>query len=262
VTWSGHCHARWGRLGHQVSVYLPRYRQTKLTSRPEVRSVTIPFMTRSIRLGCEWRQVCMGYALFRRISAAEFRPGMGAFSGVPRQEIIRKRRALRLVFPHRPRASRFSASRRFFTVTTGNLPDPRSRCKRLRRGSAFRDVGTVSTIHTWAIRDCFPPDTLPLLMLPGIFTMSKVGILRPSELPEGRVDLFRSYHGQPEVQQESNAEITAIGLERRSSGDAPRRDRNSPRESITTNGSANRKFIAANIHRRIFLARRCASMIF
>ena len=31
-------------LGHQVSVYLPRYRQTKLTEPvPEVRSVTIPF---------------------------------------------------------------------------------------------------------------------------------------------------------------------------------------------------------------------------
>jgi len=40
---------------------------------------------------------------------------------------------------------------------------------------AFRDVGTVFTIHNMGYQGLFPPDTLPLLMLPwDLFTMSKM----------------------------------------------------------------------------------------
>ena len=40
---------------------------------------------------------------------------------------------------------------------------------------AFRDVGTVFTIHNMGYQGLFPPETLPLLMLPwDLFTMSKM----------------------------------------------------------------------------------------
>src|ERR1700732_47527 len=40
---------------------------------------------------------------------------------------------------------------------------------------AFREVGTVFTIHNMGYQGLFPPETLPLLMLPwGLFTMSKM----------------------------------------------------------------------------------------
>src|SRR5207247_11209759 len=40
---------------------------------------------------------------------------------------------------------------------------------------AFRDAGTVFTIHNLGYQGLFPPETLPLLMLPwDLFTMSKM----------------------------------------------------------------------------------------
>ena len=40
---------------------------------------------------------------------------------------------------------------------------------------AFREVGTVFTIHNMGYQGLFPPDTLPLLMLPwDLFTMSNM----------------------------------------------------------------------------------------
>ncbi len=52
---------------------------------------------------------------------------------------------------------------------------PRYRQTKLSDHPAFRDVGTVFTIHNMGYQGLFPPDTLPLLMLPwDLFTMSKM----------------------------------------------------------------------------------------
>jgi len=84
----------------------------------------------------------------------------------------------------------------FFTVTTGSpalLPvllrtvyaeDP-----------AFRDAATVFTIHNMGYQGLFPPETLPLLMLPwDLFTMSRMEFFGQVNLPEGRAHVLRLCH--------------------------------------------------------------------
>jgi starch synthase len=161
--------------GHQVSVYLPRYRQTRLTdAQTAVSSITIPFDDR--------------YRFCSVVSA-------GSLSGV------------RFYFVDYPP---FFDREALYGTSAGDYPDNAERFALFSRAvleaskilgvpqifhchdwqsalvpvllgtqyaedPAFRDVATVFTIHNMGYQGLFPPDTLPLLTLPwDLFTISKM----------------------------------------------------------------------------------------
>jgi starch synthase len=162
-------------LGHQVSVYLPRYRQTKLTEPvPEVRSVTIPFDDQY-----RFASVVSGGSLHGvRFYFVEYPPyfDRDALYGTPAGDYPDNAERFALFSRTVLEASKILGVPQIFhchdwqsalipvLVRTVYAEDP-----------AFRDVGTVFTIHNMGYQGLFPPDTLPLLMLPwDLFTMSKM----------------------------------------------------------------------------------------
>jgi starch synthase len=161
--------------GHQVSVYLPRYRQTRLAApQTVVSSITVPFDDR--------------YRFCSVVSASN--P-----SGI------------RFYFVDYPP---FFDREALYGTSTGDYPDNAERFALFSRAvleaskilgvpqifhchdwqsalvpvllgtqyaedPAFRDVATVFTIHNMGYQGLFPPDTLPLLTLPwDLFTISKM----------------------------------------------------------------------------------------
>src|ERR1700694_1224193 len=161
--------------GHQVIVYLPRYRQTHLTdAQTVVSSITVPFDDR--------------YRFCSVVSA-------GNLSGV------------RFSFVDCPP---FFDREALYGTSSGDYPDNAERFALFSRAvleaskilgvpqifhchdwqsalvpvllrtqyaedPAFRDVATVFTIHNMGYQGLFPPDTLPLLTLPwDLFTISKM----------------------------------------------------------------------------------------
>jgi len=162
-------------LGHQVSVYLPRYRQTKLTEPTMVvRSVTIPFDDQ-YRFASVVSGGSQGGVRFYFV---EYPPyfDRDALYGTPAGD-----------FPDN--AERFAMFSRTVLEATKILgvPDvfhchdwqsalvPVLLRTIYAEDPAFRDVGTVFTIHNMGYQGLFPPETLPLLMLPwDLFTMSKM----------------------------------------------------------------------------------------
>jgi len=161
--------------GHQVSVYLPLYRQTKLTDpQTVVRSITVPFddryrfcsvVTPSAKSAVRYffvdypeyfdRDALYGtkagdypdnaerYALFSRavIEAAKV-------VGVP--DVFHCHDWQSALIP--------------VMLSTLYKEDP-----------ILRDVGTLFTIHNMGYQGLFPPEVLPLLMLPwDLFTISKM----------------------------------------------------------------------------------------
>jgi starch synthase len=162
-------------LGHQVSVYLPRYRQTKLTEPvPEVRSVTIPFDDQY-----RFASVVSGGSLHGvRFYFVEYPPyfDRDALYGSPAGDYPDNAERFALFSRTVLEASKILGVPQIFhchdwqsalipvLLRTVYAEDP-----------AFRDVGTVFTIHNMGYQGLFPPDTLPLLMLPwDLFTMSKM----------------------------------------------------------------------------------------
>jgi starch synthase len=162
-------------LGHQVSVYLPRYRQTRLGDpQTVVRSVTVPFDDRYrfpsvVTSGTvngvrhyfvdyppyfdreqlygthagDYHDNAERYALFSRavVEAAKV-------TGVPQ-----------IFHCHDWQAALIPVMLRSLYAE-----DP-----------AFRDVATVFSIHNMGYQGVFPPDILPLLMLPwDLFTIGKM----------------------------------------------------------------------------------------
>jgi starch synthase len=162
-------------LGHRVSVYLPRYRQTKLTeAETVVKSITVPFDDR--------------YRFCSVVSG-------GSQSG------------LQFYFVEHPP---FFDREALYGTSAGDYPDNAERFALFSRAvleaskilgapqvfhchdwqsalvpillrtqygedPAFRDVATVFTIHNMGYQGLFPPDTLPLLTLPwDLFTISKM----------------------------------------------------------------------------------------
>ena len=162
-------------LGHQVSVYLPRYRQTKLTEPvPEVRSVTIPFDDQY-----RFASVVSGGSLHGvRFYFVEYPPyfDRDALYGTPAGDYPDNAERFALFSRTVLEASKILGVPQIFhchdwqsalipvLLRTVYAEDP-----------AFRDVGTVFTIHNMGYQGLFPPDTLPLLMLPwDLFTISKM----------------------------------------------------------------------------------------
>src|ERR1700686_3798506 len=162
-------------LGHQGSVYLPRYRQTKLTDPATVvRSITIPFDDK-YRFASVVAGGSQSGVRFYFIDCPEYFD-RDALYGTPAGD-----------YPDN--AERFALFSRAVIEATKILGVPQVfHCHDWQSAlvpvllrtvyaedPAFRDVGTVFTIHNMGYQGLFPPETLPLLTLPwDLFTMSKL----------------------------------------------------------------------------------------
>lgn len=162
-------------LGHQISVYLPRYKQTKLSdAQTVVRSITVPFDDR--------------YRFCSVVSAGnhggisfyfvEYPPyfDRDALYGTPAGDYPDNAERFALFSRAVLEASKVLGVPQVFhchdwqsalvpvMLRTLYAEDP-----------AFRDVGCTFTIHNMGYQGLFPSEILPLLMLPwDLFTMSKM----------------------------------------------------------------------------------------
>jgi len=162
-------------LGHEVSVFLPKYRQTKLAdSKAVLRSITVPFDDRyrfcSVLDG--------GTAHGVRFYFIDYPPyfDRDALYGTPLGD-------------YRDNAERFGlfcraaieASKILGAPDIFHCHDWQSALVPILLRSlyaddpALHDAGTVLTIHNIGYQGLFPPDTLPLLLLPwDLFTIGKL----------------------------------------------------------------------------------------
>ena len=162
-------------LGHQVSVYLPRYRQTKLSDPAiVVRSVTIPFDDQ-YRFASVVSGGSQGGVRFYFVEYppyfdrdALYGTAAGDYPDNAERYALFSRTVLEatkiLGVPDIFHCHDWQSALVPVLLRTIYAEDP-----------AFRDVGTVFTIHNMGYQGLFPPETLPLLMLPwDLFTMSKM----------------------------------------------------------------------------------------
>jgi starch synthase len=162
-------------LGHQVSVYVPRYRQTKLDDpHTVVRSVTIPFddkyrfcslVTAGTTGGV--RSYFVDYPPYFDRDALYGSPA-GDYPDNAERFALFSRAVLEaskiLGVPHVFHCHDWQSALIPVMLRTLYAEDP-----------AFREVATVFTIHNMGYQGLFPPDTLPLLMLPwDLLTISKM----------------------------------------------------------------------------------------
>jgi starch synthase len=162
-------------LGHQVSVYVPRYRQTKLSDpQTVVRSITIPFDDKYRFCSV----VTAGASAVVRFYFVDYPPFFDreALYGGPAGDYPDNAERFALFSRAVLEASKVLGVPQVFhchdwqsalvpvMLRTLYAEDP-----------AFRDVATVFTIHNMGYQGLFPPDTLPLLMLPWeLLAMSKM----------------------------------------------------------------------------------------
>lgn len=153
-------------LGHQVSVYVPRYRQTKLADpQTVVRSITVPFDDKYRFCSV----VTAGASAGVRFYFVDYPPYFdrdalygtvtGDYPDNAERFALFSRAVLEaskiLGVPHVFHCHDWQSA--LIPVMLGTLyaEDP-----------AFRDAATVFTIHNMGYQGLFPPDTLPLLTLP------------------------------------------------------------------------------------------------
>src|SRR5882672_6730629 len=162
-------------LGHQVSVYIPRYRQTKLDDpQTVVRSITIPFDDK-YRFCSVVTAGSSGGVRFYFIDYPQFfdrealyGTSAGDYPDNAERYYLFTRAVLEaskiLGVPHLFHCHDWQSALLPVMLRTEYAEDP-----------AFREVATVFTIHNMGYQGLFPPDILPLLMLPwDLFTMSKM----------------------------------------------------------------------------------------
>ena len=162
-------------LGHQVSVYLPRYRQTKLADPATVvRSITVPFddeyrfasvVTGGTQSGVKFYFI--EYPEFFDRDALYGTPA-GDYPDNAERFALFSRAVLEaskiIGVPHIFHCHDWQSALVPVLLRTLYADDP-----------AFSDVGTVFTIHNMGYQGLFPPEVLPLLMLPwDLFTMTKM----------------------------------------------------------------------------------------
>jgi len=152
--------------GHQVSVYLPRYRQTKLTdAQTVVRSITIPFDDHyrfcSVVSGGNHSGIRFYFVeypdFFDRdalygTSAGDYPDNAERFALFSRA-VLEASKILGV--PHVFHCHDWQSALIPVLLRTQYAEDP-----------AFREVATVFTIHNMGYQGLFPPDILPLLSLP------------------------------------------------------------------------------------------------
>ena len=162
-------------LGHEVSVYLPLYRQTKLAEpKTVVGSITIPFDDKYRFCSV----VTAGSSNGVRYYFIDYPPyfDRDALYGGPAGDYPDNAERFALFSRAVLEASKVLGVPNVFhchdwqsalvpvMLRTLYAEDP-----------AFREVATVFTIHNMGYQGLFPPDTLPLLMLPWeLFTISKM----------------------------------------------------------------------------------------
>lgn len=162
-------------IGHQVSVYLPRYRQTKLTDpQTVVNSITVPFDDR-----------------YRFCSVVTGGTGSGIrFYFIDYPPYFDRDRLYGTPSGDYPdNAERFALFSRAVLEATKILAVPQVfHCHDWQSAlvpvmlrtlyaedPAFREVGCTFTIHNMGYQGLFPSEVLPLLMLPwDLFTISKM----------------------------------------------------------------------------------------
>jgi starch synthase len=162
-------------LGHQVSVYLPKYRQTKL-SEPQtvVRSITVPFDDRyrfcSIVAGGNHSGV--------RFYFVDYPPyfDRDALYGTSSGDYPDNAERFALFSRAVLEASKIlGAPQVFHCHDWQSALIPVLLRAQYAEDPAFRGVATVFTIHNMGYQGLFSPDTLPLLTLPwDLFTISKM----------------------------------------------------------------------------------------
>jgi starch synthase len=164
-------------LGHQVSVYLPRYRQTKLDDpQTVVRSITIPFddKYRFCSVVTAGANVPAGV----RFYFVDYPPyfDRDALYGTPAGDYPDNAERFAMFSRAVLEASKILGVPQVF-----HCHDWQSALVPVMLGTiyaedpAFRDVATIFTIHNMGYQGLFPADTLPLLMLPWeLLTMSKM----------------------------------------------------------------------------------------
>jgi starch synthase len=162
-------------LGHQVSVYLPRYKQTKLSD-PEavVRSITVPFDDRyrfcSVVTGGNQHGIHFYFVdyppYFDRDAlygtpAGDYRDNAERFALFSRA-VLEASKVLGV--PQVFHCHDWQSALVPVLLRTLYAEDP-----------AFSDVGCAFTIHNMGYQGLFPSEILPLLTLPwDLFTMSKM----------------------------------------------------------------------------------------
>jgi starch synthase len=161
--------------GHQISVYLPRYRQTKLgNAETAVRSITVPFddkyrfcsvVTGGSQSGVQFYFI--DYPPFFDRDAL-YGTSAGDYPDNAERYSLFCRAALEaskvLGVPHVFHCHDWQSALVPVLLRTQYAEDP-----------AFREVGTVFTIHNMGYQGLFSPDTLPLLTLPwDLFAISKM----------------------------------------------------------------------------------------
>jgi starch synthase len=162
-------------LGHQVSVYLPRYRQTKLLDpQTVVRSITVPFddqyrfasvVTTGNSGGVRFYFVDYPPYFDRDAlygtSAGDYPDNAERFALFSRA-VLEASKVLGV--PHVFHCHDWQSALLPVMLRTLYVEDP-----------AFAEVATVFTIHNMGYQGLFPSDTLPLLMLPwDLLTISKM----------------------------------------------------------------------------------------
>jgi len=162
-------------LGHQVSVYLPRYRQTKLADpQTVVRSITVPFDDKYRFCSI----VTAGASGGVRFYFVEYPPyfdrealygtSAGDYPDNAERFALFSRAVLEaskiLGVPHVFHCHDWQSALLPVMLRTLYTEDP-----------ALREVATTFTIHNMGYQGLFPPDILPLLMLPwDLLTISKM----------------------------------------------------------------------------------------
>ncbi|MGH9492031.1 MAG: glycogen synthase, partial [Terriglobales bacterium] len=162
-------------LGHQVSVFLPRYKQTKLTkAETVVRSLTIPFDDQyrfcSVLDGGSQAGVrfyFIEYPPFFERDALYGTPS-GDFPDNAERFALYSRAVLEaskiLGVPDVFHCHDWQSALIPVLLRSAYAEDP-----------AFRGVSCVFTIHNMGYQGLFAPDTLPLLLLPwDLFTIDKL----------------------------------------------------------------------------------------
>lgn len=162
-------------LGHQVSVYTPRYRQTKLADpHTVVRSITVPFddhyrfcsiVTAGKQAGVTFYFVDYPPFFDRDslygTSAGDYPDNAERFALFSRA-VLEASKILGV--PQVFHCHDWQSALVPVLLRTQYSEDP-----------AFRDVASVFTIHNMGYQGLFPPDTLPLLTLPwDLFAITKM----------------------------------------------------------------------------------------
>jgi starch synthase len=162
-------------LGHQVTVYLPRYRQTKLTDAQTVASsITIPFDD---------------HYRFSSVVSAGGQAGIRYFFVDYPPFFDREALYGTAIGDYPDNAERFALFSRAVIETSKvvGVPDvfhchdwqaalvPILLHTQYAQDPAFRDTATVFTIHNMGYQGLFPAEILPLLTLPwDLFTITKM----------------------------------------------------------------------------------------